>query len=81
MVENELVSANEALAATKEELRKSQGQVLELSEGRVLKLRDGVRAEGSKGFHDFNVLQLDKFADDLKADGEKLDKFAAIARH
>ena len=67
MVENELVSANEALAATKEELRKSHGQVLELSEGRVLKLRDGVRAAGSKGFHDFNVLQL--------------DKFAAIARH
>jgi hypothetical protein len=66
----ELASANEALAATKEELREAQDRP-------VLKLLDGVCFAASKGFHHFNVFELEKFVEDLKADGKKLYKLVA----
>ncbi len=65
----ELASANEALAATKEELREAKGP--------VLKLLDGVCCAARKGFDHFNEFELTKFVEDLKADGKKLDKLVA----
>lgn len=83
-VENELVSANQALAATKKELASAnealaatKEELREAQDGPVLKLLDGVCFAASKGFDHFNVFELDKFVEDLKADGKKLYKLVA----